>query len=199
MRSCAQRLAVDRIGAKARLIPEIELGVGPFAWRAIASGSRWYARRKGFCGVSPVTQATRQLNPGTTARRIAAQSVRAQSGQTTNQVEPVLPRILPIDPAKHLPFLPRGQGPWAAGRGACRDRVESVTTPTRRIEPAIDRAPVKAVAGDHLARALALRTRSTPSCGWSPRFRDPVSIRLTSWRNGVSHNQHVLSNLLTYE
>jgi len=36
------------------------------------------------------------------------------------EVDPVLPRILPIDPAKHLSFFPRRQGPWrpVAGRAA---------------------------------------------------------------------------------
>ncbi len=61
-----------------------------------------------------------------------------------------------LDPAKYLSFLPRGQGPWAAGRGARRVRVESVATPTCHREPAIERAAMKAVAGDHLARAHAL-------------------------------------------
>ena len=38
-----------------------------------------------------------------------------------------------------------------------------------------------------------------PSCGWFPGFRDRVSVRLASWRNGIPHNQQLSSNLLTYE
>src|SRR5437016_1616439 len=83
------------------------------------------------------------------------------------------------------------RGSRALDRGACREREESVATPARRLEPAIDRAPVKAVAGDH--------PRSTAILQMSPGFHNPVSVRLASWRNGVSHNQHVLPNILTYE
>ena len=47
------------------------------------------------------------------------------------EVDPVLPRILLIDPAKDLSFLLRRQVPGAAGRGAGRERLESMATPTR--------------------------------------------------------------------
>lgn len=64
VRACAPGLAVNRIGAKARLIPARDLGLGPLGVarkgrirltlpRSIASGSRWYARCKGCCGVRP--------------------------------------------------------------------------------------------------------------------------------------------------
>ena len=72
-----------------------------------------------------------QLRPGSTVSQIAARSVRAQSGMSTSQSRTRIARILPIDPAKHLPFLPRDQSSWTAGRVACRECVESVPTPTR--------------------------------------------------------------------
>ena len=166
--ACAPRLAVDRIGANARLIPERDLGVGPFGM-ARNRGIRLAlpaCNRLGITLIRPLQGLLRRqalscqqgTNRGQAQPR--AESLRDQFAhelaRPQTKLEPVLPRIFPIDPAKHLSFLPRGQSPWAAGRGARRERVESVATPTRRREPAIDRAPVKAVAGDHLARALAL-------------------------------------------
>lgn len=67
------------------------------------------------------------------------------------EAEPVLPRILPIDPATPLPFLLRGQGPRAARRLARR-------------EPAIDPVPVKAVTDDHFARTRALARPHMTQC-----------------------------------
>ncbi len=168
VRACAPCLAVNRIGTKARLIPERDLGLGPLGV-ARNRGIRLplpAGNRLGVPLVRPLQgllrrQAlSRQQGPNRGQAQPHAESLCDQFAHNLarpqTEVEPVLPRILPIDPAKHLPLLPRGQGPWAAGRGACRERVESVATPARRREPAIDRAAVKAVAGDHVARALAL-------------------------------------------
>jgi len=168
VRACAPRFAVDRIGTKARLIPERDLGVGLFGM-ARNCGIRLTlpaGNRVGITLIRPLQGLLRRqalscqqgTNRGQAQPR--AESLRDQFAhdlaRPQAKVEPVLPWILSIDPAKHLSFLPRSQGPWAAGRGAGRERVESAATPARRREPAIDRAAVKAVAGDHVARALAL-------------------------------------------
>ena len=161
-------LAVNRIGAKARLIPERDLGLGPLGV-ARNRGIRLTlpaVNRVGISLVRPLQgllrrQAlSRQQRPNRGQAQPHAESLRHQFAhdltRPQTKLEPVLPRILPIDPVKHLPLLSRGQGPRAAGRGTCRERVESVPTPACRREPAIDRAAVKAVAGDHLARTFAL-------------------------------------------
>jgi len=154
VRAGAPRLTVDRIGAKARLIPKRDLGLGPLG----------VARNRGIRlplpGLLRRQALSRQHRPNRGQAQPHAESLGDQFAHNLTrpqaEVEPVLPRIFPIDPVKHLPLLSRGQGPWAAGRGACRECVESVATPACRREPAIDRAAVKAVARDHVARALAL-------------------------------------------
>lgn len=65
-----------------------------------------------------------------------------------------------MDPTQHLSFLPRSQGAWASGRGAGLEREKSITTSSRRLDLAIDRAAVKAVVGDDIARRAPSRTRS---------------------------------------
>lgn len=132
VRACAPRLAVDRIGPKARLIPEIDLGVGPFGvTRNHGIGLTLPAyNRVGITLGHPLQgllrrQAlSRQQRTNRGQAQLRAESLRNQfaynRARPQANVEPVWPRILPINPAKHLPFLPRGQGPWAAGRRVCR-------------------------------------------------------------------------------
>ena len=121
--------------------------------RALASGSRWSARCKGFCGVRP-SRASRapieaKLNRMPNRCAISSRTIWRVHKPQSN------PYGRGVFPVTHLPLLPRGQGPWAAGRGTCRKRVESVAPPAHRRQPARDCAPVKALAGDHLAWALA--------------------------------------------
>ena len=174
---------MDRIGPKARLIPERDLGVGPFGL-VRNRGIRFALPAINRVGIPLI-----RPRQGLLRRQALSRQQRTNRGQTQphaeslrhpfahdltrpqTNLEPVLPRMFPLDPAKHLSFLPRGQGPWAAGRGARRARVESVATPTCRREPAIERAAMNAVAGARARR---------PSCGWSPECRDPVSVRLAS-------------------
>src|SRR5512142_1985263 len=71
-------------------------------------------------------------------------------------IKPVLQRILAVDPSTHLPLLRPGQGPWAACRWPSRQGLESLPATAGRLEPAVNGAPVKPIAGDHRARPFAL-------------------------------------------
>src|SRR5262245_39353965 len=65
------------------------------------------------------------------------------------KVEPVLHRVLAVDPTKHPMFLSRCQAARPSAGRFRRQCLETVATPAHRLEPAIDRAAVHAKTVDH--------------------------------------------------
>ena len=175
--ACTSGLAVNRIGANARLIPERDLGLGALGV-ARNRRIRLPLPADNHIGIPLVRPRQGLLRRQASSRHHCcnrgqahphAESLGDQFAHNLTRpqakVEPVWPGILPSDPVKHLPLLSRGQGPWAAGRGACCTCVKPVATPAHCREPAIDRAAVNAVARDHVVRALAHALNGSPTDG----------------------------------
>lgn len=77
------------------------------------------------------------------------------SARPQPKVEPVLQRVLAIDPAKHFSLLGSAQlfrAPACLARG---QRTHTSAAPRRRFHPTINYASMKSVAGNHRAGPLA--------------------------------------------
>ena len=127
------RHAVHRIGAKARLVPEIDLALVPLGGAcdrgvglALVGALHGFLRDQTLSSQQRADRGRAHAHTESLADQFSHAVPRPHP-----EVESILPGGLAVDPAKHLPLL-------------------------RGLEPAIDLPSVKAVAGDHLARAFAL-------------------------------------------
>ena len=194
----APGLALNPIGTESGFVPEVDLGLVPLGCScnrrvrlALPALDRHRVALVGALQRLLRRQAlAHQQRPN---RRQAQAHIESLGDQFAHdltcpqtKIEPVLHRGLAVDPTKHLPFLRRGQGPWATGRRARRQRLESLAPPARHLELAVDRAAVKTVAGDHLARALALT--HTLDRHLADGFQSPVIQRAAvSLHGGIDH------------
>ena len=163
----APRRALHRIGAKARLIPEVDISLVSLG----LPGNRWvsfplpardrlgvtligalqrFLRRQSHPRQQRSHRRQTQYHAETLGNKVTSDLARPQA-----KVETVLHRVLAVDPTKDLMFLSRCEAAWSSAGRLRRQCLETATTSACRLEPAIDRAAVHAETGDHITRPLA--------------------------------------------
>ena len=160
----APSLAVHRIGTKSRLVPEIHCrALSP---RLPSNGRERLALPAldslGIPLIGPLQRLLRgqtQLRQQFTDRRdrkrhpeLLRDQLSHHLSRPQTEVQAILSRVAPVDPAKYLPLLGSSQGSRAP-RGLRRpQRLDADTRLQRRFEPLVDRGAVETERCHHFGR-----------------------------------------------